>query len=603
MTQAADREGRRLARRLAATLGAERVVVTGCSAQRDPAPYAALGLRLVAGNSHKERLLELLNGPRVAVEAPQGAPPVARVKGLRVAGHSSHARAYLRVQDGCNQSCTFCTLPSVRGTSASVPLSTVREEAAALADAGHGEIVLTGAHLGSYGYDLTPRVALPALIEAVLEAASAARVRLSSLEPRFVSEGLLRLLREEPRLCPHLHLPLQSGDDGVLARMRRAYRSRPYEARALAAAEASPGLALGADFIVGFPGEDDVAFARTMEMVERLPYTYGHVFSYSDRPGTPAAALDGHVAPEVIRRRSSVLRGALERKKTAFLASHVGREVEVVVESVEPGWIAQGTTERFLPARVSGEGASPSPGERIRARVRAVREGVMEAVKTATALFVIAVCAGIAQADPSCPLSNINCNGEVTTSHDPQFSKFCRDPYGVLGQGSASYDLVAGLLTSQTTARGEQGAAASPFAIDDFRIVGVSGHCPDGIVANLHVHGRFDRAGPLNEGLIAATIQDMTAQRPPKELYLLTHVTTVTDTVISWPLHHCVGDVFQIQYELHTSVTLGDYTATAQLSFSGVPPGFAIMSCQGYSTEGPIATLPVSWGSVKARYR
>jgi len=366
VTQAADREGRRLARSLAGRLGAGRVVVTGCSVQRDAAPYQALGLRLVAGNSHKQHLLELLDTSSLAIAQPD---PVARVNGLLVSGVSSHARAYLRVQDGCNQTCTFCTLPSVRGPSASVPLAVVCDEARALADRGHEELVLTGAHLGSYGYDLEPRVSLPALIEAVLEAAPMSRVRLSSLEPRWVSEGLLRLLRSEPRLCPHLHLPLQSGDDGVLARMRRAYRSEPYRDRALAAAEASPGLALGADFIVGFPGEDDTAFAHTMEMVERLPYTYGHVFSYSDRPATPAASLDAHVPRDVIRRRSAVLRAALARKHAAFLAAQVGHEVEIVVESVEPGWAARGTTERFLPARVMGRGTPPRTGSRARCRI------------------------------------------------------------------------------------------------------------------------------------------------------------------------------------------------------------------------------------------
>jgi threonylcarbamoyladenosine tRNA methylthiotransferase MtaB len=175
---------------------------------------------------------------------------------------------------------------------------------------------------------------------------------------------------------------LQSGDDGVLARMRRAYRSGPYEERALAAASAAPGLALGADFIVGFPGEDDAAFAHTMEMVERLPYTYGHVFAYSDRPGTPAAALDAHVAPEVIRRRSSVLRAALARKHAAFLAAQVGREIEIVVESVGPGWTARGTTEHFLPARVTEQGTAPRVGSRLLARTI----GVNESELTGTAL-------------------------------------------------------------------------------------------------------------------------------------------------------------------------------------------------------------------------
>ena len=400
VTQAADREGRRLVRRLAARLGPGRVVVTGCSAQRDPGPYAAVrGVRLVAGNSHKERLPELLGAvppggeqatgaPPVLVEPPAGARPQARVRGLLAGGSSSNARAYLRVQDGCGQSCTFCTLPAVRGTSASLPLDAARREAALLAAAGHGEIVVTGAHLGSYGHDLSPRVPLAALVEAVLAAAPACRVRLSSLEPRFVGPELLRLLAAEPRLCPHLHLPLQSGDDRVLARMRRAYRSGPYAERARAAAATvatavvgGPGLALGSDFMVGFPGEDDAAFAATVRRIEELPFTYGHVFPYSDRPGTPAAGFDGRVPPDVTRRRAAVLRRLLRETGLAFRRAHLGARVEIVVESVAdagraapdgaPRWLARGTSERFLPVRVTGRGAPPAVASRLALRVTA----------------------------------------------------------------------------------------------------------------------------------------------------------------------------------------------------------------------------------------
>jgi threonylcarbamoyladenosine tRNA methylthiotransferase MtaB len=229
-------------------------------------------------------------------------------------------------------------------------------------------------------------VPLAALVEAVLAAAPACRVRLSSLEPRFVGPDLLRLLAAEPRLCPHLHLPLQSGDDRVLVRMRRAYRSGPYAERARAAAAAvaaaaagGPGLALGSDFIVGFPGEDDAAFAATVELVGELPFTYGHVFPYSDRPGTPAAGFDGRVRPDVARRRGAVLRRLLREKGLAFRRAHLGARVEIVVESVAaaadrdgdgtPRWTARGTSERFLPVRVAGVGAPPAAGSRLAVRV------------------------------------------------------------------------------------------------------------------------------------------------------------------------------------------------------------------------------------------
>jgi threonylcarbamoyladenosine tRNA methylthiotransferase MtaB len=389
VTQAADREGRRLARRLGAVPGPARVVVTGCSAQRDPTAYASIpGVRLVAGNSHKHRLLDLLGEPGstphpVRVESVAGEAPVSRVRSLLSRGRSSHQRAYLRVQDGCDQTCTFCTLPRVRGRSASLPLAAVRHEARLLAGAGHREIVLTGAHLGSYGYDLAPRVSLASLIRAVLEEAPASRVRLSSLEPRFVSAEILGMLRHEPRLCPHLHLPLQSGDDGVLSRMRRAYRAGPFERRALAAADAvaaarpdRPGLALGSDFIVGFPGEDEAAFEATMSLVERLPFTYGHVFPYSDRPGTPAASLDGRVPQALSRRRAARLRALLERKAAEYRGAHMGQVVEIVVEGVDPepdgSGIASGTSERFLAVRARFERGFPPVRSRVGVRVTGV---------------------------------------------------------------------------------------------------------------------------------------------------------------------------------------------------------------------------------------
>jgi len=386
VTEEADRDGCRAVRRLVRRLGPGRVIVTGCSAQRAPELYTNIqGVRLVAGNSHKEKLLKAVHetesewrdGVPTRLQPPDGQPPVARVRSLFTGGRSSLARAYLRVQDGCNQQCTFCTLPSVRGKSASVPLDLVLEEARKLETAGHQELVFSGAHLGSYGYDLEPRIPLDQLIREVLDAVPSCRVRLSSLEPRFVGKGLLDLLANQERLCPHLHLPLQSGDDGVLAAMKRAYRRGPYEKRARdacesitrRAAENGLPLALGSDFIVGFPGEDDRAFAATMDLVERLPFTYGHVFPYSNRPETPAAVLPSQIERQEIRRRGAVLRALLASKARDFRRRHLGQTVEIIVERIRPSRTGaseiRGMSERFLMVRVRAPQAAVKQGSRL----------------------------------------------------------------------------------------------------------------------------------------------------------------------------------------------------------------------------------------------
>lgn len=409
VTEAADREARRFVRRWVSALGPGRVVVTGCAAQRQPRLFAEIpGVRLVAGNSHKHDLLPLLaettggGAVPIRLDAPGRRAPAARLASLRAAGHSSLARAYLRVQDGCSQRCTFCTLPSVRGTSGSLPVATLLAEARQLQAAGHRELVLTGAHLGSYGYDLRPRVRLGQLTGEILAAAPLCRVRLSSLEPRFVDEELLRLLAEEPRLCPHLHLPLQSADDDILARMRRAYRWPAYEASVRRALEAAArracgresGLALGSDFLVGFPGETDASFARTVERVRSLPFTYGHVFPYSEREGTPAAGLDGSVPVAIRRRRAAVLRALLAEKSEAYQRAQEGRLAEVVVEHLQEAavpnrFLIRGTSERFLTVEAEGVGAPPRLAERVLVRVleggRGVSRGAVASVSQARA--------------------------------------------------------------------------------------------------------------------------------------------------------------------------------------------------------------------------
>jgi threonylcarbamoyladenosine tRNA methylthiotransferase MtaB len=316
------------------------VVVTGCWAQADPAAVARLrGVDLVVGNADKPRLPDLLEallgggpgrvgGPRIAVSAPAAAgalgPPAAPTA-------SPRARAFVKVQEGCQHRCAFCIVPRVRGASRSRPPGLVVDHVRRLVDAGHREVTLTGVDLGHYGADLTPPTTLAALLRRLSDLPGLRWIRLSSILPASFTPELIEVVTGSPTIAPHLHVPLQSGSDRVLRRMRRPYNVALYRRLVERLAGAIPDLGLGTDLIAGFPGESEADFEATLALVQALPFTYLHVFGYSDRPGTEAAGFPDRVPPRVIAERSRRLREVGQAKSLAFRRRLVGRGHEVLV--------------------------------------------------------------------------------------------------------------------------------------------------------------------------------------------------------------------------------------------------------------------------------
>jgi threonylcarbamoyladenosine tRNA methylthiotransferase MtaB len=335
VTGRADFSDRQLIRRIARENPEAYLVVTGCYAQTDPEAAAAIaGVDLVVGNQEKYRLPELLGSltkrarPAVAVGDIGAAREVPIVPFARMAGRS---RAFVKIQDGCQHRCAFCIVPAARGRSRSQEPKVVLDQVRALAAAGHLDVTLTGVDIGHYGWDLYPRTTLAALLRELAEVEGLRWLRLSSVLPSYFTPELVDAVTTLPMIAPHLHLPLQSGSDRVLRLMRRPYHTGMYRALVDRLAAAIPGLGLGADVIVGHPGETAEDFDATLRFVEALPFSSLHVFSYSDRKGTEAARRPDHVAGPVIRERSRRLRRLGAEKSLAFRRGLVGRRRDAVV--------------------------------------------------------------------------------------------------------------------------------------------------------------------------------------------------------------------------------------------------------------------------------
>jgi threonylcarbamoyladenosine tRNA methylthiotransferase MtaB len=333
VTGSAGRQSRQMARRLLRRHPGAKVVVSGCDAQAASKSYDLPGLTWLP-RARLADLPELLSGDQ-AWPAPAPPPPPESgpwCPGSRPPGQS-RTRGLLKVQDGCDAGCAYCLVPLARGAPRSLPLDQACQALADLGIAGAAEVVLTGVHLGRYGNDLPDRPDLTRLLAALLAAHPGPRLRLSSLEVGEVSERLLALMADEPRLCPHLHLPLQTGSDQLLQTMGRTYQAADYAAVVEKAVRALPGLCLGADVMVGLPGETEQDFAATHELLASLPISYLHVFPYSPRPGTRAAAMPDRVPPALARERAALLRRLGEDKRLAFLQAQVGRRLSAVVEA------------------------------------------------------------------------------------------------------------------------------------------------------------------------------------------------------------------------------------------------------------------------------
>jgi threonylcarbamoyladenosine tRNA methylthiotransferase MtaB len=404
VTSAADSQARDAVRKIHRAHPAARILVTGCYAQRAPEDLAELpGISWVVGNSQQTeipRLLRELFAPEASrpsavgsaanfpPESLDGRPapdfvPLARLdteamslargpakiltgdifaetslqgmpSAAGAAAPSDRTRPILKIQDGCNNRCSYCVIPFVRGRSRSLPPEQVLEETRKLVAAGAKEIVLSGINLGSYGRELSPRVELAALVRQILQQTALEQLRFSSIEPQDITEDFVALVAASPRIAPHFHVPLQSGSDRILRAMHRWYRAAHYAEHIRLIRSALPDAAIGADVIAGFPGEGDDDFAASYDFITRLPFSYLHVFSFSARPGTKAADLGAPVSSAVTRERARALRALGQQKAAAFRQLQAGRNVRALtLARGGEGW-TEALTGNYLKVRVEG---------------------------------------------------------------------------------------------------------------------------------------------------------------------------------------------------------------------------------------------------------
>jgi threonylcarbamoyladenosine tRNA methylthiotransferase MtaB len=312
------------------------------------------------------------NGPRIRVGEIGKGKEIVRPAAASFPGHT---RAFLKIQDGCDASCSYCIVPHVRGGSRSIPPEEVLERISSLGGADFREVVLTGIHLGAYGRDLQPAADLTSLVRRIAEGSPVERFRLSSIEPREVTDELLALIgNSSGRICRHLHIPLQSGDDAILAAMNRDYDGDFFRGLIEKIHRAVPGIAVGIDVMAGFPGETEAAFESTVCLVEKLPAAYLHVFPFSRRPGTPAASMPDQVSEEEKKRRTQRLRALGAAKRRAFAERFLGKTLEVLVEERQDRETRHlvGFSDNYIPVAVRGD---VSANRIVRVRPEAFRNG------------------------------------------------------------------------------------------------------------------------------------------------------------------------------------------------------------------------------------
>ncbi|AXC14277.1 tRNA-t(6)A37 methylthiotransferase [Acidisarcina polymorpha] len=406
VTEEADRSARAYLRRIRRENPKARVVVTGCYAQRAPEELAALpGVHAVIGNSHKSRVVEAaiaqisssdkgsgafvpLNSLRPS-SIESGAASVSiwhdplfahsELAALPFASDAHQTRPNLKIQDGCGNRCSFCIIPTTRGSSRSVNLKECLRAVEGFAAQGGQELVLSGINLGRWGRDLSPATRLEELVGAILEKTSLPRLRISSVEPMDWSADLIALFRMHgqdrggggPRLARHAHLPLQSGSDAILRAMHRRYRPWHYAAKLEEIRSASPGAAIGADVMIGFPGETDSLFAQTYDFIDRLPFTYLHVFPFSARPGTQAFAWHQSTpsSGNAVKERKIALRRLISRKNAEFRASLIGSTLSVVTLAGSSAFTTEALSDNFVKLMVEGAFA---PNRLLRVRIAAM---------------------------------------------------------------------------------------------------------------------------------------------------------------------------------------------------------------------------------------
>ena len=321
-----------------------RVIVTGCYAETRPEEIKSIpGVALVFGNQEKDHFARYLDGQDLS-----GRPAIPVLQQTA----KTRTRGFLKIQDGCDNHCTYCIVPLARGASRSVPAGEIRRMFDLTVGSGCPEVVLSGIHIGRYGLDLEPRETLTGLIQSLVLRKKHARIRVSSIEPNEITDELIAMLGNG--LCRHLHIPLQSGDDLILRSMKRTYSSRDYRLLVEKVASKVPGVALGADVMVGFPGEGEKAFRNTYDLIDSLPLTHLHVFSYSPRPGTPAATMAEQVSDGQKKERSDLLRNLGDRKNLVFRSNFKGSIMKAVLEEgslTEQGHVT-GMTDNYIRVKI-----------------------------------------------------------------------------------------------------------------------------------------------------------------------------------------------------------------------------------------------------------
>jgi threonylcarbamoyladenosine tRNA methylthiotransferase MtaB len=387
VTASADQDARAAIRRIHRNNPDCRIVVTGCYAQRAPAEIAALpGVSQVIGNSHKHQLAKIARPNFVALSEleTRNSKPETNVYVSDIFAHTEllaapvfeaanqRTRPNLKVQDGCDNRCSFCVIPSVRGQSRSLAMAEILREVNTLVAAGYREVVISGINLGRWGRDFHPQQRFEEMVRTILRETELEKLRVSSVEPMDWSDELIDLFSSNKRIARHAHVPMQSGSDAVLRRMHRKYRPWHYREKIEIIRAAMPDAAIGADVMTGFPGETDGEFEETRRMVEDLPFTYLHVFTYSARPGTPAAEMRNQVPVHLARERNRILRELSEKKKLAFMESFVGKSLGAITLSELDETHTEALTDNYLKLRLEGTHA---PNRWIASTIQKVEDG------------------------------------------------------------------------------------------------------------------------------------------------------------------------------------------------------------------------------------
>ena len=367
VTGRSDQQVRQSARRLRRENPRARIVLTGCYAQRAPEALARLpGVDLVVGNNRKQDLFDLVSSQHSAPTGGINLPSLRQLAAIyrddfrkvRAIGPTPAAqtggktRPFVKIQDGCDSKCAYCIIPVVRGASRSVPPDQVLMQIRDLVARGFKEVVLTGIHIGTYGMHLQPRYGLNRLVEAIATLPGLRRVRISSIEPMELSRQIIDLAAQNETIAPHFHICLQSGSDRILRRMLRPYSTSRFAEIVESIRERIPNAGIGSDVIAGFPGETEEDHCQTLEFVERMPFTYLHVFPYSDRSGTRAADMPAKVPAAVIKRRSSEVRRLSEKKNRTFRRRFLGKRLSVLTLTEEENGMRSALSGNYLKAKV-----------------------------------------------------------------------------------------------------------------------------------------------------------------------------------------------------------------------------------------------------------